>query len=293
MHFSTITATALSVVLAGITSATELDPLPQLEAYKVPKSWRQPVAPLRIAANTWQIGTQGITALLLTGSEGAILIDGGMAQTADHVLANLGVLGLQPTDLKLILHSHAHADHVGSLAAVQRATGARIATNAESALLMARGGADDIHFGDGILYSPIQADRILHQGEEVALGNLHLRVHFIPGHTPGSMAWTWQDTINGKTTQLAYVDSLSAPGYQLINNSRYPDIVRDYQTSFERVRNLPCELLITPHATASGWVFGKTATQKTPLSCKHYADKAERQFQIQLEAERQGSAGGQ
>lgn len=291
MHFSTITAAALPVLLAGITSATELDPLPQLEAYKVPKSWRQPVAPLRIAANTWQIGTEGITALLLTGREGAILIDGGMAQTADHLLANLRVLGLQPADLKLILHSHAHADHVGSLAAVQRATGARIATNAESALLMARGGANDIHFGDGILYSPIQADRILHQGEEVALGNLHLRVHFIPGHTPGSMAWTWQDIVDGNKTQLAYVDSLSAPGYQLINNTRYPDIVQDYQTSFERVRNLPCELLITPHAAASGWLFENTATQKTPLSCKHYADKAERKLQAQLEAERKGSEG--
>ncbi|WHI51073.1 subclass B3 metallo-beta-lactamase [Microbulbifer sp. MLAF003] len=275
-------AAIVMATYSSIAMAENFPVLPQLDTYKVPESWRQPVAPLKIADNTWQIGTQGITSLLLKGKEGAILIDGGMEQTAKHLLGNMRRLGIAPTDLKLILHSHAHADHIGPLAELKRITGAQVVTNAESAVLMARGGANDIHFADKILYPSVNADRILHHGEQVVLGDLRLRVHFIPGHTPGSMAWTWQDTVDSKVIDIAYVDSLTAPGYQLVNNLRYPDIVQDYRMSFERVRKLPCDLLITPHAGASGWVFRDTAKQKKAVSCEKYAAKAGKNLEKKL-----------
>lgn len=266
--------------------AQETAPLPQLRAYEVPTAWRQPVAPLRIAERTWQIGTSGLSSILLVGDEGAILIDGGMPQAADHLLANLRALGLAPSDLKLILHSHAHADHVGPLAALRRATGARVLSNAESAQLLARGGADDIHFGDGLLYPPVHVDRLLQDGESVVLGDLQLRVHFIPGHTPGSMSWTWNDRREGGMQRIAYVDSLSAPDYRLLDNPRYPRIVDDYRSTFATVRALPCDLLLTPHPDASGWRFGDTATQPEPVDCRMYADTAEARLDAQLAAER-------
>ncbi|WP_444888891.1 subclass B3 metallo-beta-lactamase [Microbulbifer sp. JMSA008] len=275
-------AAIVMTVYSSTTMAENFSVLPQLENYKVPESWRQPVAPLKIADNTWQIGTEGITSLLLKGKEGSILIDGGMEQTAEHLLENMRRLGVAPSDLKLILHSQAHADHVGSLAELKRVTGAQVVTNAESAVLMARGGANDIHFADELLYPPVKADRILHDGEQVVLGNLRLRVHFIPGHTPGSMAWTWEDVADGKATDIAYVDSLTAPGYQLIDNSRYPNIVEDFRTSFARVRDLPCDLLITPHPAASGWVFQDTITRKVRVGCKGYSDAASEKFEQQL-----------
>ncbi|WP_373565877.1 subclass B3 metallo-beta-lactamase [Microbulbifer okhotskensis] len=279
-------AAILMAVYPSFLAAENFAVLPQLETYKVPESWRQPVAPLKIADNTWQIGTQGITSLLLKGKEGSILIDGGMEQTAEHLLENIRRLGVAPTDLKLILHSQAHADHIGSLAKLKRVTGAQVVTNAESAVLMARGGANDIHFDDEILYPPIKADRILHDGEQVVLGDLRLRVHFIPGHTPGSMAWTWEDKVDGKTADIAYVDSLTAPGYQLIDNRRYPNIVEDFRTSFARVQDFPCDLLLTPHAPASGWEFKNIAIQKKTVSCRQYAQKAEAKLNKKLEAER-------
>ncbi len=279
-------AGALAVTAAATALATEYAPLPQLQAYEVPEAWRRPVAPLRIAERTWQIGTEELTSLLLKGSDGAILIDGGMPQSADHLLANMKALGVEPTDLKLILHSHAHGDHAGPLAALQRATGARVVSNAESAVLLARGGADDIHFGDGILFPPVKADRLLQDGERVELGDLHLQVHFIPGHTPGSMAWTWRDRGDGRDVNIAYVDSLSAPGYQLIDNPRYPKIVEDYRSTFARVRELPCDLLLTPHPPASSWAFKTEAKQVEPLGCRTYADRAEVKLDAQLADQR-------
>lgn len=257
--------------------------LPQASAYLTPESWRQPVEPMRIADRTWQIGTAGLTSLLVRTDEGALLIDGGLPQAADMLLANMRALGVEPGDLELILASHAHGDHVGPIAAIQRATGARVLGNAESAVLMARGGSDDIHFGDGILYPPVQTDRILQDGEVVELGGVRLTAHFIPGHTPGSIAWTWQDSRDGKRLDIAYVDSLTAPGYRLVDNPRYPRIVEDYHRSFATIRALPCDLLLTPHPDASGWDFADAANpQPRPTSCTAYADAAEARLRVQL-----------
>jgi metallo-beta-lactamase class B len=199
------------------------------------------------------------------------------------LLANMRALGVAPGDLKLILASHAHGDHAGAIAAVKRATGARLLNSAESAVLMANGGSNDIHFGDDILYPPVQTDRILHDGEVVVLGTLRLTAHFIPGHTPGSIAWSWDDTVDGKPRHIAYVDSLTAPGYTLIGNTRYPHIVEDFRHSFATVRALPCDVLLTPHADASGWNFaGQGHPHPQPMSCKAYADAAATRIEEQL-----------
>jgi len=272
----------LLLIACGTAAAAE-PLLPQGAAYQSPDAWRQPVAPVRIADHTWAIGTAGITALLLTTGDGAVLVDGGLPQVADMLLANMRTLGVAPGDLKLILTSHVHGDHVGAIAAIKRTTGAQLLNNAESAVLMASGGANDIHFGDDILYPPVQTDRILHDGEVVALGTLRLTPHFIPGHTPGSIAWTWDDTRDGKTQHLAYVDSLTAPGYTLTGNARYPHIVEDFRRSFATVRTLPCDVLLTPHADASGWDFADRAhPHPQPMSCTAYADRAAKQFQNQV-----------
>jgi metallo-beta-lactamase class B len=257
--------------------------LPQGTAYETPDAWRQPVAPVRIADHTWQIGTAGISALLVKTDDGALLIDGGLPQAADMLLAHMRALGVGPNDLRYILASHAHGDHAGPIAAIRRATGAQVLNSAESAVLMARGGSDDIHFGDAILYPPVQTDRILHDGEVVALGDLRLTAHFIPGHTPGSIAWTWDDTREGTSQHIAYVDSLTAPGYTLVGNPRYPHIVDDFRRSFATVRALPCDVLVTPHADASGWDFSDAAKpHPIPMTCAAYADAAERKLQAQL-----------
>jgi len=119
--------------------------------------------------------------------------------------------------------------------------------------LLERGGSDDVHFGNTMLFAPVHVDRFLQDGEELMLGDITLTAHFTPGHTPGSLSWTWTDTQAGQPLRIAYVDSLSAPGYQLVGNARYPHIVDDYRHTFDVVRRLPCDLLLTPHADASGW----------------------------------------
>jgi metallo-beta-lactamase class B len=262
-------AFALAAVLPVAHASAAEAPLPQLRAYTVDASWLQPMEPLQIADHTWQIGTWNLTALLVQTAEGAVLLDGGMPQMAGHLLDNMKLRGVAPQDLQLILLSHAHADHAGPVAELKRRTSAHVVANAESAVLLARGGSNDLHFGDGITYPPIE-----------------FTAHFMPGHTPGSTAWTWTDTRDGKPVRIAYADSLSAPGYQLKGNPRYPRLIEDYKRSFTTVRGLPCDLLLTPHPGASNWNYaaGSKAGAKA-LTCSAYADAAEKTFDAQLAKE--------
>jgi metallo-beta-lactamase class B len=276
-------ALALAVPAPGAHAQASGPPLPQLEAYTVRESWRQPVAPVAIADNTWHVGTADLSAILVKTSGGAVLIDGGMPQAADMLLRHMASLGVAPGDLKLILPSHAHADHAGPLAELRRRTGARVAANAETAVLLARGGSDDIHFGDALAYPPVPTDRLLMDGETLELGATRFTVHFMPGHTPGSMAWTWVDSRGGTPVRIAYADSLTAPGYRLRDNPRYPRIVDDYRRSFQVVRALPCDLLLTPHPGASGRDYADPGRSR-PIGCAEYADRAERAFDAQLQA---------
>ncbi|TGW19049.1 L1 family subclass B3 metallo-beta-lactamase [Stenotrophomonas maltophilia] len=284
----------LALMLAAVLPITHASaaeaPLPQLRAYTVDASWLQPMAPLQIADHTWQIGTEDLTALLVQTADGAVLLDGGMPQMASHLLDNMKARGVMPQDLRLILLSHAHADHAGPVAELKRRTGAKVAANAESAVLLARGGSNDLHFGDDITYPPANADRIIMDGEVVTVGSIAFTAHFMPGHTPGSTAWTWTDTQDGKPVRIAYADSLSAPGYKLQENARYPRLVEDYRRSFTTVRGLPCDVLLTPHPGASNWNYaaGAKAGAKA-LTCKAYADTAEQKFDAQLAKEVAGA----
>jgi len=281
-------ACCLSLLSASTLAAEPV--LPQLKAYETEDSWRQPTTPFRIADNSWYIGTQGLSAVLVKTPQGAVLIDGGMPQAAKMLLARMHELGVEPGDLKWILYSHAHVDHAGPLADVKRATGARVAGNAESAVLLARGGSDDIHFGSDMVFPPVQVDRLLMDGEVVELGSVRFTAHFTPGHTPGSLSWTWDDRRDGKRLRIAYADSLSAPGYQLIGNPRYPHIVDDYRHSFAVVRALPCDVLLTPHPDSSGWTPAATAApHPKPVSCRAYADSAERKFDAELKKQREAA----
>jgi metallo-beta-lactamase class B len=258
--------------------------LPQLKASEVPALWLQPVEPLRIADHVWQIGTAGITALLVKTDRGAVLIDGGMPQAADLLLAHMKQLGVAPSDLRLILHSHAHADHAGPLAAIRRATGATLISNAESAALLERGGTRDIHFGDRLGYPPVKADRLVQDGEVIRLGHTAFTVAFTPGHTPGSMSWTWTDTRDGAPVRIAYVDSLSAPDYKLLNNPSYPHILEDFARSADVIRKLPCDLLLSPHPEQSGWDYRNASRPRSaPMTCAAYADAAADRLKKQVE----------
>ena len=218
--------------------------------------WDKPAPPVRIHANTYLVGTCGISAILVTGSEGHVLIDGGTEAGADLIAANIRSLGFRLADVKYILSSHEHFDHVGGIARLQRLTGARVVASAAAAKVLASGvpGAADPQAGTAKPFPPVRVDRVIEDGGSVQTHDLKLTAIATPGHTPGALTWTWVSCQSGVCRNIVYADSLSPVSRDGYRFSDHPDYLAAYRASIARVARLDCDILLTPHPSASKMV---------------------------------------
>jgi metallo-beta-lactamase class B len=244
---------ALSALIAWTAvSHTYAADLPPLDADS--QALNQPMAPFKIIGDIYFVGTTDLGIYLIATPKGLILLDGGFAQTVPQITRNIATLGFKPADVKLLLNSQAHTDHAGGFAELKRITGAKLAVSAADAKLMADGGQHDFAFGDRFHYEPVQADRILHDGDKVELGGVAMTAHLTPGHTKGCTTWTMRVTDAGKPYDVVFLCGVTTPGYQLVDNPKYPDIVADFTRSFATLRSLPCDVFLGAH----GVYFGLT-----------------------------------
>ena len=237
----------LAVALFGLSALLPV----QLHAQADPtsRSWNQPVEPYRIAGNVYYVGASDVTSFLIATPEGHILIDGGFVETAPIIEANVRKLGFKLEDVKVLLSGHAHFDHAGGLAELKKVTGAKFAAMAEDAPVLARGGKGDFRFGDTMTFPPVQADRILHDGDQVTLGGTTLTAHLTPGHTMGNTTWTMKAKEGNETYDVVIAGSTSVlPGDVLTNSPRYPKMADDYAKTFQVLKALPCDVFLSSHA---------------------------------------------
>ncbi|HSU84734.1 MAG TPA: subclass B3 metallo-beta-lactamase, partial [Thermoanaerobaculia bacterium] len=224
--------------------------LVQPQADPTSRSWNRPVEPYRIAGNIYYVGASDITSYLIATPEGHILLDGGFVETAPIIEANIRKLGFKLEDVKILLSSHAHFDHAGGLAELKARTGAKFAAIDKEAPLLARGGKGDFYFGDKGPFPPIQADRILHDGDTVTLGGTTLTAHLTPGHTMGNTTWTTKAREGDRTYDVVFAASTSIlPRVSLTNNPKYPEIAEDYAKAFRILKSLPCDVFLSSHAS--------------------------------------------
>ena len=159
-----------------------------LNAYTKSGHWNEPIAPFRVIGNVYHVGTQGVNAYLIATPKGHVLIDGVVPQSVPQIVDNIRALGFDIADVKYLLNTHAHYDHAGGLAGLQRASGAIFVASAADRATLERG---DIGYGPsaGMLFPPIRVDRIIEDGDSVHVGNTTLTAHLTPGHTPGCTSW--------------------------------------------------------------------------------------------------------
>jgi metallo-beta-lactamase class B len=253
--------------------------------------WDKPAPPVRIHANTYLVGTCGISSILIVGSDGDILIDGGTQNGADLIASNIRKLGFKLTDVKILLHSHEHLDHVGGISKLQRATGAQLYASAPAAKVFATGaaGIGDPQGGMQKPFESARVDRVLKDGDQVRLGDLMLTAVATPGHTPGALSWHWVSCYSGICRSIVYADSLtpvSRPDYRF---SDHPEYVAAYRASIAKIAALDCEILLTPHPSASDMV-NRLALAKVedPNACKAYAANLTKQLDDRLAKEATG-----
>ena len=218
--------------------------------------WDKPAPPVRIHANTYLVGTCGISSILITGTDGDILIDGGTEGGADLIAENIRSLGFNLRDVKIILHSHEHFDHVGGIARLQQLTGAQLYASAPAAKVFETGtaGPGDPQAGMHKPFPAAKVDRVIGDGQTVRLGNLMLTAVATPGHTPGALSWHWVSCDGGVCRSIVYADSLSPVSRDNYRFSDHPDYVAAFRASIAKVAALDCEILVTPHPSASGMI---------------------------------------
>ena len=251
--------------------------------------WEKPAPPVRIHGNTYLVGTCGISAILITGSKGHVLIDGGTEKGADLIAANIRFLGFKLEDVRILLHSHEHIDHVGGTARLQQLTGAQLVTSAAAADVFKTGTptADDPQAGMHPPFPAARVDRLIKDGEDVRLGNLALTAIATPGHTAGALSWHWGSCDGGVCRRIVYADSLSAISRDGYKFGAHPAAVVAFRAGLRRLSGVECDILLTPHPAASDMpnrLAGKTALENRS-ACADYAATRARNLDERLARE--------
>ncbi|MBX7119237.1 MAG: subclass B3 metallo-beta-lactamase, partial [Gemmatimonadaceae bacterium] len=247
----------------------------------------------RLFGNTWYVGTDGLSSLLITSDSGHILIDGGLPSSAPLILANIRKAGFRPEDVKVLLNSHEHYDHAGGLAALQDVTGAElmVVTPAARPILTSRPREDDPQ-RDLALPFPVPGRlRTIGDGDVVRVGPLALTLHRTGGHTRGGSTWTWESCEGTRCLQLVYADSrspISGDGFRFSDGREYPEAVGDFHRGERYLKSLRCDLLVTPHPSASA-LWERLARGREALvdrtACRRYAEASRRALDARLARE--------
>ena len=232
---------------------------------------QQPAEPFRIADNFYYVGASDVSAFLLTGPEGHVVLDGGYPTTARLIMASIARLGFDIKDVKVLVNSEPHPDHGGGLTVLQQASGARLWASDWSADSLESGGDDPDAFLPmrvliwlGVLgYPPARVDHRFKDGDTIRVGPIVLTAHITAGHTRGCTSWSFPVRDGDRVLNVV---SVCDPG--VLANSRYPEQDADRERSLRVLRSLPIDIWVTNHARAWGR-YRKFVTSKT---AKHPVD---------------------
>jgi metallo-beta-lactamase class B len=257
--------------------------------------WNQPQEPFSLYGNSYYVGVRGLSAVLITTPSGHVLIDGGLESSVPQVVANIRKMGFRIQDVKYILNSHAHFDHAGALAELQRQSGAVVLAGTPALPSLAAGVAlgEDPQAQDADRYEPVANLRGVADDEVVRLGELAITAHATPGHTPGGVTWTWQSCEGGKCASLVYADSLGAVASDGYKFTEHAAVLAKLERSIAKVEALQCDVLVSAHPEYSD-LFGRQARKRELGSaamadsgaCRAYAGKARAGLAKRLASER-------
>ena len=262
--------------------------------------WNQPQTPFNIYGNSWYVGTAGLSAVLVTSPKGHILLDGALPQSAAQIEQNIAALGFRIQDVKLIVNSHAHFDHAGGIAALQKASGAVVAASAAGAQWLRDGvhGKDDPQYDarHQAHFPPVAEVKVVRDGDVLSVGDLRLTAHMTPGHTPGGTTWSWRACEEGRCVDVVYADSLtpiSAEGFRFSGDKKHRDIADAFKASIAKVEALRCDIVVSVHPDFTG-TFQKLAAKSananpflSPGGCREYAKTAAKSLTARLSSEQQ------
>ncbi|HKR01241.1 MAG TPA: subclass B3 metallo-beta-lactamase [Pyrinomonadaceae bacterium] len=259
------------------------------------RAWNRAVKPFRVVGNIYYVGAAGVASYLITTPKGHILLDGGFEETVPLIQESVRALGFKLEDVKVLINSHAHFDHAGGLAGLKRLTGAQLMISEADAALVSGGGKGDFFFGDKLTFEPVKVDRLLRDKDRVELGGVTMTARITPGHTKGCTTWTMKVREGARDLDVVFIGSTTIPGYKLLNNPQYPNIVEDYAYTFALLKSLKCDVFLAPHGAFFDMeeklrrleTGAKANPFIDPRSYRRFVERTEADYQEQLKEERQ------
>ena len=234
------------VAVASVASAQTSGFISEEQDAAIKGPYSEPAEPFTILANIHYVGAQNISSYLLTTPEGHILFDTGMPKMHEIVRANIEKLGVQLSDVKIMISSHAHVDHVGGHAEMQRATGARVMALGEDARALETG--MDLSPAEYHDWPAVAIDRVLMDGDTVALGGTTLRAVWTPGHTPGATTWVTTVQDGGRGYTVVFPGGRGPNGGPLVvGNPKHPTLAEDTLGTYRKLRLLSPDIVLAGH----------------------------------------------
>ncbi len=204
--------------------------------------------PHKIVGNIYYVGSQSFASYLITTSQGHIVINSCLQYLVPRIKANIEKLGFRFKDVKFLLTSESHADHIAGCDPFLKETGASLYVMNGDDRIVSQGGAGD--FAYKMFWEPCKVSRVLNDFDRVVLGDVTMVARHTPGHTPGATTWLIQTREGGKLYSVAIVASLNVNrDYKLIGNTRYPQIADDYRRSFAILKPLTADVFLGAHGS--------------------------------------------
>jgi metallo-beta-lactamase class B len=262
--------------------------------------YRKPFPAFKVIGNVYWVGTWDLSTYLIATPQGHILINTGFIETTPLILEGIEKLGFKIEDVKVLLTTHAHFDHVAGLAELKRRSGAQLMAMDAEVELLESGGKTDFRFGDqpNTHFEPVHVDRRFKDGDTITLGGVTLTAHHHPGHTKGATSYTFTVNEGGRDYRviIANMGGIN-PGVKVSGMPKYPSIAADYERTFAAQKRLDIDVFLASHAAQFGlhdkYQSGDPYDPNRFVDAPGYragVERAEARFREQLASERSGAA---
>jgi metallo-beta-lactamase class B len=163
---------------------------------------------------------------------------------------SIETLGFRYSDIKILLTTQAHFDHVAGMAEIRKDTGAKMMAHQSDAQVLTDGGKSDFLFGGSSSFTPVIVDRIFHDRDTIKLGETNVIALHHPGHTKGATSFMLDVSDEKRSWRVLIVNIPSIlPQTRIAGMPSYPNVGKDYAYTLDALKKLQFDLWVASHGS--------------------------------------------